>query len=233
MGLGGFATFEIAEEELEQGEHPKAWPLSGFVSDKGPDCCCLRNFLVYYLRLCIDWWFDPNHGAHHSCQHALSRAGVRVHSWLMIVAHNLGQGEWRDGSRREQVHQSVQDTVASSGGPMGDVVFRHLLPFLRASLTETSSVATTTTDEELYDTLRTTNCWHQSETRLMVLPRVDCMRQEFFGFCIISKHKHSKNRRTTGAPSGTVPPFTEIALVNRSANLILLLSHVFDSWKES
>ena len=164
----GFQSFEVDEEELEAGRSPEQWRLLSVVSDLGPDNVCARNFLAGKLRLNVDWCWDPCHGGHHSCQRGLDRAGLRTHSFSMIFAYNIGLGEWKDGSRREQVLQSVTDSLATSGGPSNDVCYRLCAPFFQLETTDGdgSRMVSTEDDEQRYAGLADDNCWHRSETRL-------------------------------------------------------------------
>ena len=132
LGLG-FEQLVISKEELESGENAEEWASASAVVDKGPDCICLSNFCkARHPDLNLDWKFDPNHGSHHSSLHGMDRANLRVHSFSQVFSYNVGLGEWKDGVRREQIRTSVADTLASSSGPAGDIIFRFCLGFLES-----------------------------------------------------------------------------------------------------
>ena len=114
LGLGGFSRLKIGPEQLADAGYAHRWAHASVISDKGPDCMCLRAYLLHKLGLNLDWTFDPCHGAHHSASHGLQRAGLKTHSLLMCFAYNIGLGEWKDQKRREQIVQSMTDTMSGS-----------------------------------------------------------------------------------------------------------------------
>ena len=162
FGLQGWSAFQISEEQLRTGMGAKRWPYLGVVSDLGPDCLCLRNFLRSDQHRLVDLWFDPNHGGHHSCQHGMDRSGLRFHSATMTFAYNVGLGEWKDGSRREQVLTSITDTMNSTD-VADDVVFRKVSAAMRLEY----SCGESASGQELRRAFAAENCWHQSETGLI------------------------------------------------------------------
>ena len=182
-GTGGWQSLYVDDERRERGDDPEAWKAGTVVSDKGSDCLCLRNFLVHELRLNLMWDFDPCHGAHHSGQHALSRAGLRVHSYLMMFSYNIGLGEWKDGARREQVLASMQDSLAACGGPAGDAVFRACLPAFRETASDDAGQWSVDDEIRLYDKLRNDSCWLQADTRLT--------NNKFFGSLQRFRHREA------------------------------------------
>jgi len=164
---GGMTKLEVDPEELRKGERPQDWPLLSVVSDEGPDCMCLRNWIGNVTtNVNIDWDWDPCHSGHHSAQHGMNRAGLRTHDMLMTFAYNVGNGEWKDGARREQILQSTNDTLATSGGAANDVAFRLAAPYLRQARESLDAAPTVEQDELIYAALKEHNCWHESETRL-------------------------------------------------------------------
>lgn len=165
LGCGGLSAFEIQDLELERGTQPETWPLLSIVSDMGPDCVCLANYLVNKLSLNVDVTYDPCHGAHHACHDGMNRANLRTHSYLMMFAYNIGLGEWKDGTRREQVKQSMADTQQSCGSFHDDVVFRYCM----AGLHQEAAASGVSTDDvaELYKWVAANNCWEQADTRLL------------------------------------------------------------------
>ena len=93
------ADYVVEEECLAASKLPFERPLLMGVADNGPDGVCANTFLVRVLKVCMDLWWDPSHGAWGSCRHATEFAGLGDHIFLMMIAMNCGQGEWKDGSR--------------------------------------------------------------------------------------------------------------------------------------
>lgn len=165
FGYRGLEDLVIDEDELENGVNPSSWRLAGMLSDKGPDCACLKAFLEQVLNLSLDWWLDPCHGGHHSAQHGQDRAGLRMHAFSMTFAYNCGLGEWGDGTRREQVLRSIEDTMQTSGGPHNDPAFMACLSdFTRERPPEDGDISGNY-NERLYEAVHRQNAWHQSDTK--------------------------------------------------------------------
>ena len=180
VGLPGLRELHVPEEQRQAGTDAEAWHVGSVVSDKGSDCLCLRNFLCHELHLNLMWDWDPCHGAHHSASHALQRANLKVHSFLMMFAYNVGLGEWKDGARREQVVKSMQDTMDSCGGPAVDVMFRACLKAFQA--TTNASTMTEESEALIYSQLHD-SIWNQAETRLT--------NNKFFGSVQRFRHREA------------------------------------------
>ncbi|CAK0893624.1 unnamed protein product [Prorocentrum cordatum] len=96
----------------------------------------------------------------------MARAGLKTHSYLMTFAYNIGLGEWRDQARREQVKASLQDTLATSGGPAYDAVFRHCSAVFERDRPPPNGAWTAEHAEQVYEELKQRTCWDESETRI-------------------------------------------------------------------
>lgn len=82
---------------------------------------------------------------------------------MMLMAYNVGFGEWRDGSRWEQMRKSVADTVAVTA-PGGDELFQFCLPgLLRSKKIDTLDAVT---ENQLYQELKASYIWGSIETKL-------------------------------------------------------------------
>ena len=116
----------VADEWLESSLNVHQWPLLMGVGDKGPDGVCAVNFLKF-LKVCIDMWWDPSHGAWGSCRYGVEFAGLGVFIFLMMIAMNCGQGEWKDGARGSQV-RTATIAVSSSLSCSENMLFQWCLP---------------------------------------------------------------------------------------------------------
>ena len=185
LGLGGFRRLKVADADMAGERDAENWVCASINSDKGSDCLCLRSFLLNHLKLNIDWSFDTSHGAHHSAGHAMVRSGLRVHSYMMSFAYNVGLGEWHDGTRREQIGQSMKDTMlTSAGNASNDVLFQAALPFFEKTSPPADGLWSTDYEQSLYDDLKRQSIWDQSETRLS-----NC---KFFGYIYRFKHREAR-----------------------------------------
>ena len=70
-------------------------------------------FVRWQLGLHIHPDWDPSHGAFRAALEGISKSGMMVHLVLMVMSYNCGYGEWRDGTRHEQINHSVKDSVAT------------------------------------------------------------------------------------------------------------------------
>ena len=129
LQLGGFGRLLVAEADLESGERADVWPGASIVTDQGPDCNCLANFLRSMPALNLELDADTNHGAHHAVQHGQDRAGLRTHAYLMTFCWNVGLGEWKDYSRRQQVEESLAATLNATSCAADDEILQFALPF--------------------------------------------------------------------------------------------------------
>ena len=109
--IGGLVEFLIGPQKMLDMQSCLEWPLLMVACDKGSDGVSALNMLRYELRLNCEAYFDPSHGAWNSAKEAISFAGLSVHQFLMLMAYNVGYGEWGDSSRLEQIKISVRDAV--------------------------------------------------------------------------------------------------------------------------
>ena len=116
--------FKITDSELRAPKAPWSWPACSGVIDKGSDGVCGANFLLNKLKLNLIMDFDPSHGAWRSTITSINHSGLGTHLYLMLMAYNIGYGEWKDGTRFEQIKQSVKDTTQNIEDPEDDAFFR-------------------------------------------------------------------------------------------------------------
>ena len=121
------ADYVVKDEWFQNNAQPHCWNLLMGVADKGPDGVCAANFLKWVLRVCLDMWWDPSHGAWGSCRYAVEFAGLGVHIFLMMIAMNCGQGEWKDGVRGCQVRTATV-TVSKSMSCSENMPYQWCLP---------------------------------------------------------------------------------------------------------
>ena len=121
------ADYVVKDEWFQNNAQPHCWNLLMGVADKGPDGVCAANFLKWVLRVCLDMWWDPSHGAWGSCRYAVEFAGLGVHIFLMVIAMNCGQGEWKDGARGCQVRTATV-TVSKSMSCSENMLYQWCLP---------------------------------------------------------------------------------------------------------
>ena len=144
---------------------PLSWLLAGGVIDKGPDIFCGCNFLLRKLKLILSIWYDPSLGAWRSCLGALSGAGMVTHAFIMPVTYNVGFGEWKDGTRYEQVKISVQDIVRSCQ-PSHDDIFQFVLPGIVKEGGLSEEPRTEELDRSIYESLADGGCWRTIRPQL-------------------------------------------------------------------
>ena len=119
--------YVVADADFAASAQPRNWNLIMGVADKGPDGVCAVNFLRWVLKVCLDMWWDPSHGAWGSCRHAVEFAGLGVHLFLMMISMNCGQGEWKDGARGCQVREATV-TVSTSMSCAENSLYQRCLP---------------------------------------------------------------------------------------------------------
>ena len=156
---------QVPEAELASPAQPLSWLLAGGVIDKGSDGVCGSNFLVRKLRLNLSIWYDPSHGAWRSCLGALSGAGLMTHAFIMLMTYNVGFGEWKDGTRYEQVKTSVQDTIQSCQ-PADDDIFQFVLPGIIKERGLSEEPRTEELDWSIYESLADGGCWRTIHPQL-------------------------------------------------------------------
>ena len=184
LGLGGLQKLQVDEQELEDGIYPEKWNTGSVVIDKGPDGMCARNFSLKSLRLNLDWIFDTRHGGHHSAMHAIDYAKLRVNNWLMLYAYNIGLGEWKDGARRDQIVESIQDTVTVCVCSEDDAVWQLTYPGMVRDNKFSRTPATALDEQGDYEHVKNDHVWLQSDTR--------CSNSKFFGSIQRFKYRESE-----------------------------------------
>lgn len=183
--------FRVPADKLKDASDCLSWKLLGVASDKGPDAVCGSSFLSRCVQLNMDTWWDPSHGAWRACLNALADCGLAIHNMLMVMAYNVGFGEWKDGSRWEQIRTSVIDT-ATTGTPEVDDVFQYVLPGICRDRGLDPSCVDEHGEREIYASLADGGCWRTiypkiSQSRFFgVLKRFEdveahCWRERVYG----------------------------------------------------
>ena len=122
----GLKDFQITEEELANPSSPLEWPLLMGVADKGPDGVCSVNY-CRKLRINMDMFWDGSHGAWGGGRDGIQAAGLGTHVFLMNIAYNAGHGEWKDGTRYEQIKDATI-LVTKALAPDDNLAFQTCLP---------------------------------------------------------------------------------------------------------
>ena len=156
---------QVEKEELSAPTKPYDWfGLSGVI-DKGSDGVSGSNYLGRMLQLNIITDYDPSHGAWRSCINAMTESGMSTVSFLALMCFNIGYGEWKDGTRWEQIRQSVIDTTRIAD-PANDEIFQHVLPGIIEERALQEAPREDEFEREIYATLQDGGCWRVINSKL-------------------------------------------------------------------
>lgn len=148
----------VPEAELAAPSQPLLWVGASAVLDKGSDGVCAAHYLQRKFRLNLLVDYDTSHGAWRSCIGAVNEAQLGTHSFLCLMAYNVGYGEWKDGTRFEQVRTSIQETVQGCSAGQ-DEVFQFTVNGMLRDKGMSEMPRTEALEESLYRTLEDGGCW--------------------------------------------------------------------------
>ena len=85
----------------------RTWPHLNVAMDLGSDGNCGFHALERRFRLNIDQWNDPAHGCHRDLDLSIGAVGLHGFWLLLVVSMNMPHGPQRDGTRRNQVRETM------------------------------------------------------------------------------------------------------------------------------
>ncbi|CAK0809101.1 unnamed protein product [Prorocentrum cordatum] len=165
MDNEGFKSHFVSPEKLANLSDPYSWNLARRSSDKGPEMISSSNFLRWGLRLNIEQDWDKSHGAWRSCLDAVNTAGMLTRLTLLVMAFNTGYGEWKDGSRGEQIRISTRDSLQTLSDGQ-DIPYQACLPQILEDRGKNVSTFSSKDSENLRKELLDNNIWDHNPSKL-------------------------------------------------------------------
>ena len=158
MQNGGLEAHVIEAAERVNPTKPYEWPLLHITWDKSAETICSANFLRNFMNLNVIFNWDTDHGAYRSEQEAITSCGLMCHETLMCMAYDCSYGEWKDGTRGEQVKTAAKDSLRVLS-PAEDVPWQHCLPMILRNKGINAALLTSEKELDLRRDMLAECCW--------------------------------------------------------------------------